>query len=401
MQESDAKRQVARPDLKPGAEACRVLPSAAAQSFAEAAENSSDDAMPFNAAPQEGTSMNFSYAQHLEDYHLAQAFAGQACGFYIDIGAGHPVADNVSCWFYLQGWRGLIVEPQAVLVDLYAFVRPRDIAVGSLVGARQGLVDFHIVDRLHGFSTTRPEVALKVNSLGVQSKTQKLPITTLAALCDMHRVERIDFLKIDVEGAEFEVLRGANWQRWRPRIVLLEALAPGTLAESHYEWEPFLLHQGYTFVLFDGLNRFYVANEDHDLLQKFPKQPAPWLVVPHLGHTNRAIERSDHPDHLFCKALVARFLAHLPRLDASQLLAIIARDKTEEELALPPQTKDFLDLHARLFAGADAAPAIAAAPENTARTVRELYLQAFDRDAFRVLLGRIAASYDGGQILDE
>ena len=49
--------------------------------------------------------MALSYTQNLEDYHLSLAFAGQASGSYIDIGAGHPVADNVSFWFYLKGWQ--------------------------------------------------------------------------------------------------------------------------------------------------------------------------------------------------------------------------------------------------------------------------------------------------------
>jgi FkbM family methyltransferase len=345
--------------------------------------------------------VNFSYAQHLEDYHLAQAFAGQSSGFYIDVGAGHPVADNVSCWFYLQGWRGLIVEPQESLVELYRVVRPRDIAEGCLVGDRRGEIDFHIVDRLHGFSTMRPEVARQVQTLGVRLKTKTFPLTTLAALCEHHQIGRIDFLKIDVEGAEVEVLRGADWQRWRPRVVLLEALVPGSLAQSHREWEPFLLDQGYSFALFDGLNRFYVAREEELLLQKFPKQPAPWLVVPHLGHTNRAIDRPDHPDHVFCKFLVAQFLARLPRLDAAQLLAIIAQDKTEEELSSPPQRQDFHDVHARLFAGIDGSPSPLKPFEPPPATLRDLYLQAFASDSFRILLGRIAASYDGGQILED
>src|ERR1035441_5102257 len=52
------------------------------------------------------TRMELSYAQNLEDYHLSLAFAGQTTGTYIDIGAGHPIADNVSFWFYERGWHG-------------------------------------------------------------------------------------------------------------------------------------------------------------------------------------------------------------------------------------------------------------------------------------------------------
>src|SRR5687768_222891 len=98
--------------------------------------------------------MNLSYTQNMEDYHLSLAFAGQPSGFYIDIGAGHPVADNVSFWFYERGWRGLVVEPQPHLIELYARLRPRDVPVCSLIGEDAGETEFHVFDRFHGLSTT-------------------------------------------------------------------------------------------------------------------------------------------------------------------------------------------------------------------------------------------------------
>src|SRR4051812_38556028 len=98
--------------------------------------------------------MDLSYAQNLEDYHLAEGFAGKTDGFYIDVGAGHPVGDNVSFHFSPQGWRGIVVEPQERLCALYAHLRPRDIAASVLLGAEAGRAKFHEVDRLHGFSTT-------------------------------------------------------------------------------------------------------------------------------------------------------------------------------------------------------------------------------------------------------
>src|SRR5215471_408176 len=103
--------------------------------------------------------MELSYTQNMEDYHLWLAFAGRRTGFYIDIGAGHPIADNVSFWFYERGWQGIVVEPQRDLVDLYAQLRPRDIRVCGLLGRESGEADFHMFDRLHGLSTTVEEHA--------------------------------------------------------------------------------------------------------------------------------------------------------------------------------------------------------------------------------------------------
>src|ERR1700712_1802092 len=96
--------------------------------------------------------MELSYSQNLEDYHLSLAFAGQSTGTYIDVGAGHPIADNVSFWFYERGWQGIVVEPQPELLALYQRLRPRDLAIGGLVGRYFGEIEFHVVERLHWFS---------------------------------------------------------------------------------------------------------------------------------------------------------------------------------------------------------------------------------------------------------
>src|SRR6266568_7249201 len=148
-----------------------------------------------------------------------------------------------------------------------------------------------------------------------------------------------------------------------------------------------------------GLNRFYVAREDAALIARFPKEAAPWLVVPHLGHTNRAPDRTDHPDHAFARALVAGFLARLPRPDPELLLAFIL-DESQTELRREPDASDRAAAIARLFP-VDKHPDGVPGPTGIdAANVRELYAKLMETDQFRIMLGRIAASYDGGQILD-
>src|SRR6476646_4655753 len=135
--------------------------------------------------------MDLSYSQNLEDYHLSLAFAGQATETYIDVGAGHPVADNVSFWFYERGWQGIVVEPQAELAAMYKRLRPRDIAVCGLIGRSCGEIDFHVFDRLHGLSTTREDVAHKARAFGADYRTFRAPVTTLAQLCESYDLASI------------------------------------------------------------------------------------------------------------------------------------------------------------------------------------------------------------------
>src|SRR5689334_4369869 len=151
--------------------------------------------------------MDLSYTQNMEDTHLWIALGERQHGTYIDIGAGHPIADNVSFFFYERGWSGIAVEPQRNLLDLYARLRPRDAAVAALIGTQSGEADFHVFEAFHGLSTTNMKHAEAASALGAGYRTVKVPMITLAELCRTHRLPGIDFLKVDVEGAEADVLK--------------------------------------------------------------------------------------------------------------------------------------------------------------------------------------------------
>jgi FkbM family methyltransferase len=324
--------------------------------------------------------MQLSYAQNLEDYHLELMFAGQQHGTYVDVGGGHPVADNVSFWFYLKGWRGLIVEPQQELAGLYAHVRPRDHVACCLAGRAEGEAEFHVVDKLHGFSSTVREHAAGAEKFGAGFTTTRRPVRTLNALIAEAGLEAIDFVKIDVEGAEAEVLAGLDLDRIRPRVILIEAVAPGSMADASAAWEGELTRRGYRFVLFDRLNRFYVSDESKDLAARLPREPAPWDRVAHLWDCGRAAERPDHPDHTLASVLQKGFFAVLPALDPALLRAIIERG---------------------LQAGSDPRRELLGAAEFPRAPEPAADLAALiETDQLRAALGRIACMYDGGHLLE-
>ena len=311
--------------------------------------------------------MPLSYAQNLEDYQLALAFEGQKTGFYIDIGGGHPIADNVSLWFYERGWRGIVVEPQEKLAALYPLLRPRDICETVLVGERSGDVPFHVFERFHGLSSIVDGSAETAHRLGERPHTISSPMLTLAEICDRHSVTKIDFLKVDVEGAELAVLKGNDWARCRPRVVVLEAIAPGSDEPAWEAFEPFLLAQGYSFALFDTLNRFYVAQEEPQLLASFSKGRADWDAAQHMYEIGRAPLNEAHPEHRLSRDLAKGLWASLPRLDATLLAELVAKG------------------------GGQAITA-----EETAALV-----DYFRSEAGRLTLGRIACGFDGGQIYED
>jgi FkbM family methyltransferase len=330
--------------------------------------------------------MQLSYAQNLEDYHLDLVFGDQPEGIYVDVGGGHPVADNVSFWFYLKGWRGLVVEPQEALAAIYKGVRPRDSIESCLVGRADGEAEFHVVDRLHGFSTTVREHAAGAAQFGADYTTIRKPVRTLASLCADAGFARIDFLKIDVEGAEADVIAGMDFARWRPRVVLVEAVAPGSMSEAWSTWEPALVAAGYRFAFFDRLNRFYVADEAAELAQRFPPEPAPWDRVQHLWDRGRAPERPDHPDHTLATVLQAGLFAALPSLEPALIELLVVRG-LEATGAGPPSA-------------ATAERLLGSAELPRPRTPAPDLAGLLGTDELRAALGRIACRYDGGHLED-
>jgi FkbM family methyltransferase len=255
-----------------------------------------------------------------------------------------------------------VVEPQADLAALHRRLRPRDTLVEAVIGRSSGEIDFFKIDRLHGLSTTIRGNAEAAGLHGAGFETLKLPSISLADLCRTHTIDSVDFLKIDVEGAERDVLEGADWSKCRPRIVVLEAVAPLTNAPAWSDWEPILLNQDYRFVLFDTLNRFYVAAECADVLERMPPERAPWDAVTHMYEIGRAPENASHPDFALAGELARGFWASLPLLDEQTLAMLLAR--------------------ARDCKGAE----------------REALVDLVRSEVFLAALGRIACTYDGGHV---
>lgn len=212
-----------------------------------------------------------SYAQNLEDVMLWRALGHVGEGFYIDVGANDPETDSATKAFYDRGWRGINIEPlQRHLQQLQA-QRPRDINLGCAAGAEPGLLQIWECE-VRGWATMDAGVAARHEADGHVGEWHQVQVRTLTDICAEHAPADIHFLKIDVEGFEHEVLRGMDFTRFRPWIVVAEATMPNSTTESYAQWDALLRQADYLHAYSDGLNRFYVAREHQTLLEalKYP-----------------------------------------------------------------------------------------------------------------------------------
>ncbi|MCX5984689.1 MAG: FkbM family methyltransferase [Nostocales cyanobacterium LacPavin_0920_SED1_MAG_38_18] len=211
-----------------------------------------------------------SYAQNFEDVLLNRVFKDKLEGFYIDVGAFHPTSDSVTKAFYDRGWTGINIEPMQFYYKLLRQERPKDINLNIALSDSEGILNlFEVVGR-PGNSTLNKEIAYKIaqeNDLEVYQHT--ISVKTLASICEQYVNQEIDFLKIDVEGLEEQVILGADWEKFRPTILVIESTIPNTNIRREDHIFDFLNKKGYQKVFFDGINDYYITEESNSLAKYF------------------------------------------------------------------------------------------------------------------------------------
>lgn len=215
-----------------------------------------------------------SYAQNFEDVMLWRALKFVDAGFYIDVGAYSPVSDSVTKAFYDSGWRGINIEPDPARLRAFVDVRARDINLAVALGERAEQRTMHFVHSA-GLSSLDAAEAEQRRAEGWAVAREPVEVRTLASIWSEHvpPTQAVHFLKVDVEGFERQVLLGNDWAGNRPWIVVVEATRPNSSEPSFEQWEGILKAASYAFVYFDGLNRFYVAEEHRALAATFEVPP--------------------------------------------------------------------------------------------------------------------------------
>ena len=211
-----------------------------------------------------------TFAQNFEDVTLRRAFLPQNTGFYIDIGAYHPISHSVTQHFYLNGWSGINVEANPKLIEAFYSERPRDTNLSCAVGSSTSKsIPLHILGDT-GLTTTLSNVADSHVAFHGAYNSINVPVISLSELIGKYAGNKvIDFLKVDVEGAEFDVLKSLKFETYRPRIIVFEC-------SSIYEIHELLINSEYNYAWFDGLNLYYVRNEDSSLMPLIARPPSVW-----------------------------------------------------------------------------------------------------------------------------
>ena len=254
-----------------------------------------------------------SYAQNSEDVLLSRIFKGES-GTYVDVGACHPIIDSVTYAFYKRGWTGINFEPTLTMFERLEAVRPRDNNLNLAVSNENGSGVFYECPSHLPLSTMNAVVAEEIRQSGGVLEERPIQVQTLSAALTEQGVEDIDFLKVDVEGHEMEVLSGNDWARFRPTVLVIESTHPRTVRGEHEKWEEIILEANYLFATFDGLNRYYLKQEASEYLEELSRP---------LSVFDKHVSFRQFAQIRFLRDAVEQTLSTTDPLTASDLLALL------------------------------------------------------------------------------
>lgn len=168
-----------------------------------------------------------AYSQEGEDLLLNKIFLEQAEGFYVDVGACHPIHYSNTYLFYRRGWRGINIDPTPGCKQVFDRRRPRDVNLEIGIGSEPGTRSFYMFDNtvLNTFDETARDrgVALKSEKSfrALECRIERLDAVLSRELPEN---QQIDFMNIDVEGSEIDVIQSNDWTRFRPKVLCVEIL---------------------------------------------------------------------------------------------------------------------------------------------------------------------------------
>lgn len=194
---------------------------------------------------------------------LRRIFGRQKTGFYVDLGAHHPKRFSNTYSFYLQGWRGINVDALPGTKKLFDRIRPRDVTVECGVGMQQGMLKYFAFNEPALNTFSEQEARIKSIYPYYIVDTFEVPVTTLKQILDdqMPRNIQIDFMTIDVEGFDHEVISSNDWYRYRPGVVLVELLNTDIADIESHPTAQMLKINNYRPFAKTCKTYFFVANE--------------------------------------------------------------------------------------------------------------------------------------------
>ena len=170
----------------------------------------------------------FNGSQFDEEKNIIQLFEKNHKGRYVDLGCFHPTRFNNTLKMYKKGWRGMNIDLNPLTIELFNFARPEDINICSAISNKETNRDLYFLGDLDPKNTLNfhhkkwINKEFKINDKDI--KKRKIKTQKLSKIFELNNFIEFDFMNIDIEGHELEVLQSLNFKKFKINVICVEML---------------------------------------------------------------------------------------------------------------------------------------------------------------------------------
>ena len=157
-----------------------------------------------------------------EDTVILDYFKDRKNGFYVDVGCYHPIHRNNTHLLNKKDWSGVNIDTSEFSIDLFNYMRPKDLNYNCAISNKNEIIKLFYQKELSQLNTTEIDQAKTVFQGNIKEK--KKQAFTLDEVLNKGKFKnnKIDFLDIDVEGANLKVLEGLSFNKFKPELICIE-----------------------------------------------------------------------------------------------------------------------------------------------------------------------------------
>jgi FkbM family methyltransferase len=200
------------------------------------------------------------WSQYGEDIVLDRVLNLKRPGFFVDVGCYHPTKYNNTYKLYRRGWRGINIDLDAVKIAAFNLRRPGDLNILACASDKEGTVPVCSTGFYTVTETIDPATINKHRERGQVMTFRKMQTRTLTDILDGTKFHgrKIDVLSVDVEGHELNVLRSLDFDRYRPKVIIVELHARSLEELTASELYDFLRARDYSLFNWTGPSLLFI-----------------------------------------------------------------------------------------------------------------------------------------------
>ena len=193
-----------------------------------------------------------TYSAHKEDLIVKKFFKNKKNGFFVDVGCHHPSRINNTFLLYHLGWRGVNIDMNKLSIDLFNVCRKEDTNLNYAVSGKNNIINFY-TNKEHSLTSS----ILKKSNFEKFKYKKTIESKTLTSILKKtkYRNKQIDFLNIDAEGVDFQVLKSLDFNIYKPKLICIEMWRtnPKKSTKDNNIYK-FLKNKNYKLIATEGAN---------------------------------------------------------------------------------------------------------------------------------------------------